>query len=147
MIPLLDIEIPGPPRTQGSAALGVTPAGRIRPFKRPTETAHREHAVWLMRQARAGRPTWADPVKVVIVARLRRPQSHHIGGDHSRDLKPSAPREWRVGKAPDVDKIARLILDALTIARVIEDDALVAHLTVSKLWAPIDSTTVKVFPW
>ena len=36
---------------------------------------------------------------------------------------------------PDIDKLARSVLDALTDSEIIEDDSRVVHLTCSKTWA------------
>ena len=36
---------------------------------------------------------------------------------------------------PDIDKLARSVLDALTDSEIIEDDSRVVHLTCSKKWA------------
>jgi Holliday junction resolvase RusA-like endonuclease len=36
---------------------------------------------------------------------------------------------------PDIDKLARSVLDALTDSETIEDDSRVVHLTCSKTWA------------
>jgi Holliday junction resolvase RusA-like endonuclease len=36
---------------------------------------------------------------------------------------------------PDIDKLARSVLDALTDSEIIEDDSRVVHLTCSKIWA------------
>lgn len=50
--------------------------------------------------------------------------------------RPTKPKWVRLpASKPDVDKLARAIMDALTIAGVIKDDALVCELCVKKLWA------------
>lgn len=65
------------------------------------------------------------PVGVELVFRLRRPASQ--------------TKAQRVllfqSKKPDVDKLARCVLDALTVARVWEDDAQVAKLVCWKRYA------------
>jgi crossover junction endodeoxyribonuclease RusA len=40
---------------------------------------------------------------------------------------------------PDIDKLARSVLDAMTDSFLIEDDARVVYLTVTKRWADEDS--------
>jgi crossover junction endodeoxyribonuclease RusA len=62
-----------------------------------------------------------EPLKLVIDVFLPRP----------------AKPKWNFVPAskPDVDKLARAIMDALTIAEVIKDDALVCELNIKKLWA------------
>jgi Holliday junction resolvase RusA-like endonuclease len=135
--------IPGTPRTQGSAALGVSAStGKPRGFKTAAEKAHRELAVALMRTRWRRRPIpKGTPVEVSIVASFPRPKKDYGSGRNANVLKPSAPSTPHA-KTPDSDKIARLLLDALTIAKVIADDGQVAVLNVEKRWAPRDTK-----PW
>lgn len=50
--------------------------------------------------------------------------------------KPKKPKfDLAPGVMPDADKLARGILDALKIAGVYEDDALVVSLEIDKVWA------------
>lgn len=129
----LQIRIPGTPRTQGSAALS---GGRM--FKKATEKAHRELAVWLMRKEWAGAHIFTGPVRVDIRAEFARPAAHYRTGRFAADLKPSAPHTPHAQK-PDADKIARLLMDALTLAGAIKDDSQVAELRVEKRWIPRDA--------
>jgi Holliday junction resolvase RusA-like endonuclease len=70
------------------------------------------------------------PVSVSITFAMPRPKSH--GG--AKGLKPSAP-VTHVGK-PDVDNLAKLILDQITRSgNVWRDDSQVVSLTVHKFWA------------
>jgi len=48
---------------------------------------------------------------------------------------------------PDIDKLARSVLDALTDSEVIEDDSRIVHLTINKLWAEEQSPGVSIFIW
>ena len=47
---------------------------------------------------------------------------------------------------PDIDKLARSVLDALTDSETIEDDSRIVHLTVNKVWAE-ESPGVSIFIW
>lgn len=58
---------------------------------------------------------------------------------HTRPKSTPAGQRWRT-KMPDVDKLARAVLDALTIAGLIGDDAQVAELTARKVLAHSDET-------
>ena len=126
----LVVRIPGTPRTQGSAALA---GGRM--YKKASEKSHRELAVWLMRKEWAGVRIATGPVRVDIRAEFHRPAAHYRTGRFAADLKPSAPHTPHAQK-PDADKIGRLICDALTLSRVIADDAQVSELRVEKRWIP-----------
>ena len=57
-----------------------------------------------------------------------RPASHYGTGRNAGRLKPSAPT-WK-HTAPDIDKLTRAILDALTTSGAIRDDGRVARLVV-----------------
>jgi len=77
--------------------------------------------------------TLDGPIEVHLTFFHPRPGHHYGTGRNAGHLKPSAPR-WKA-TAPDIDKLARAILDALTAARAIHDDARVARLVVEDLWA------------
>jgi len=80
----------------------------------------RESVIWAAREAR-GDVTINGPVAVAIVFYLPRPKS--------------APKRVTVPfRKPDLDKLCRGVLDALTIAGVIDDDALVVLLHARKLF-------------
>jgi len=77
------------------------------------------------------------PVRLSIVARLRRPQ------------KPARAHEARAGtlgphgrryatKRPDIDNIAKSIADGLQLCNVFADDRSIAELSVLKVWAADD---------
>jgi len=96
-----------------------------------------------------GWTTLDGPIEVVLTFFHERPGGHFGTGRNAGVLKPSAPR-WK-STAPDIDKLTRAILDSLTSARAIRDDARVARLVVEDLWAdaatgaritvrPLDST-------
>lgn len=86
---------------------------------------------------------YLDPLVIPLRLRVRflfrRPDSHYRppartkGRGLRQELAPDAPR-WHT-TYPDVDKCLRLVMDALTQARVIDDDSLVAVVSASKRWA------------
>ena len=122
-------DVPGRPRTQGSATLAIDPnTGKPRMLKRRGEKAHREAAAWIARQAaaKAGWPTqYRGPVIVEADFYLAR----------------------RAGQAPDLDKLLRLLFDALVIGQVLKDDSQVVAVSANK-WivdgAPYERTCVRV---
>jgi len=82
----------------------------------------------------AGLTATSDPLNVVIDAVFVRPKSHL----NKSGVKADAPRLPR----PDVDNLAKAVLDALQ--DVIGDDTCVARLVVEKSYGEEARTTVRV---
>lgn len=80
----------------------------------------------------------AGPVRVFIEFTLDRPKSHYGTGRNAGRVKDSAPAYPAV--KPDIDKLTRAVLDALTEAGMWMDDAQVVDLQVTKRY------TVAGFP-
>lgn len=70
----------------------------------------------------------SGPLQTRISARMPRPKHHYRTGKNSHILRDDAPHWY--DKAPDIDKMGRAILDALTSAGVYGDDRQVAHLDI-----------------
>jgi len=68
--------------------------------------------------------------QVELTFYLKRPKHHYGTGRNAHLLKGSAPGYVEV--RPDADKLARTILDAMTLSNLIRDDGQVAVLTVAK---------------
>ena len=123
------VMIPGTPRPQGKLETG-------RGFKAhypPLTKEHRVRAEFHMAQAWDGPPIEKGvAVAVDIACGFSRPASQYGTGRNSGMLKQSAPLLFT--KAPDADKLARLILDALTNSGVLHDDAQVCLLRLEKRW-------------
>lgn len=82
------------------------------------------------------------PVAMDITFHRKRPKGQYGSGRNSATVKDSSPAYPIV--APDVDKLSRSVLDALTgIAYV--DDSLVVEKIVRKRYAHTDRTEIKVF--
>jgi Holliday junction resolvase RusA-like endonuclease len=100
----------------------------------------KEHPVHAYRKAiaeaadEAGLVAQDEPLNVVIDAVFVRPKSHM----NKAGVKPTAPRLPR----PDVDNLAKAVLDALQ--DVIGDDTLVARLVVEKSYGQEARTTVRI---
>lgn len=100
----------------------------------------KEHPVHAYRKAiaeaadEAGLVAQDEPLNVVIDAVFERPKSHL----NKAGVKPTAPRLPR----PDVDNLAKAVLDALQ--DVIGDDTLVARLVVEKSYGTEARTTVRI---
>jgi len=73
------------------------------------------------------------PVVVEVTFTIARPGAHFGTGRNAMTLKPSAPG-WP-SKTPDLDKLIRSTLDALTASGVVyRDDAQVVELTGRKVY-------------
>ena len=75
----------------------------------------------------------AGGLSVTVVFVLKRPKSHFRTGHNAGLVRESAPH-FPAGR-PDVDKLARAVLDGLVAGGVMADDAQVVSLNVSKVWA------------
>ena len=96
-------------------------------------------------EAMRGVPPFTGPVEVTVTFFIPRPKNHYGTGRNAGTRKASAP--IAPAKPPDIDKLARAVLDGLTGA-VFRDDAQVVGLTLSKLWADHSdaATAVSVSP-
>jgi crossover junction endodeoxyribonuclease RusA len=130
--PLVNLWVPGVPQPQGSKRLfkGNLVEGNDRTL-RPWRglIAGEARAAY---QGRGFEPT-RDAVAVILGFMFPRPKSHFGTGRNAHELKSSAPA-YKSTK-PDVDKLARAVLDALT-GIVYVDDAQVADLVVWKDYGP-----------
>lgn len=64
---------------------------------------------------------------------FRRPKGHYGSGKNASMLKDSAPRVHAA--KPDLDNLAKAVMDVLTRLGAWTDDAIVCRLTVSRGWA------------
>jgi crossover junction endodeoxyribonuclease RusA len=132
--------LPGTPAPQGSKrhvgrGILIEDSQRSRPW--------RDAVTWHAQHAHTG-PPYTGPVAIHIHLHLPRPKSHYGTGRNRHLVKPRAPL-WHPVK-PDLDKLARLILDACTNARVIHDDSQVAQLTARKLYGEHPGVRVRIHP-
>lgn len=89
------------------------------------------------------RPPLTGPVAVAVTFSIPRPKSHYGSGRNASRRKEAAPPY--PAKTPDIDKLGRGVLDALTGA-AFNDDAQVVSLNLNKVWADHSdaATTVSV---
>jgi Holliday junction resolvase RusA-like endonuclease len=133
----LTIAVTGLPAPQGSKSgfynpkLGrvqmVESSKKVKPWRQDVTAAA------LNAKAETG---WAPPsvaVEVAIAFHMPRPRYHFGTGRNAHQLKPGAP--VYVDKKPDIDKLVRSTLDALTSADVLRDDAQVGRLVIDELYA------------
>lgn len=127
---VLSVLIPGVPIPQGSKTVFMV---KGRPVLADANSAKlkpwRKTVSQLAELEWSGRQKLEGPVAVLIEFRLERPKT--------------VRREFPSVK-PDVDKLQRSILDALTSAGVWGDDSQVVHLTGSKVYAVTAGAFVRV---
>lgn len=86
-----------------------------------------------------------QPIAVEITSTLRRPRSHYGTGRNAERVKLSSPVYPTGHGTGDVDKLARLVLDALEDVGILGNDAQVIDVTSRKTYAvdplsdPIDN--------
>lgn len=89
------------------------------------------------------RPPLRGPVDIEITFLFERPKAHYGTGRNSEVVKDSAPRHKT--SAPDLDKLVRSVLDALT-GVVFEDDAQIVRLITAKSYYKKAGTRVRAWP-
>ena len=134
--------IPGIPRPQGSLKI-MTSATTGRAFARNSDTtvAHRNLVVGVLAEA------WQDdpldvPVQLETWFYLPRPKSHYGTGRNADVLKPSAPAVPTT--KPALDKMLRLVGDAMSVAGVVRDDSVIATAHAYKRYSHLPRTVVTV---
>jgi len=91
----------------------------------------------------------AQAVGVELTATLPRPAAHYGTGANSLTLRRRAPTLPVRRQTGDVDKLARLVLDALQNAGVLVDDAQVVELTARKAYPSdgvVPGIVVRLYP-
>jgi Holliday junction resolvase RusA-like endonuclease len=123
---VIAFDVYGIPAQQGSKRIVPTGAG-----PRLIETNDRAKREWrnlvadAARQAIGDRPALDGPLRAVVLFRFPMPKSRR---------KADRLRGWRwKDTAPDVDKLARNLGDALTAAGAIRDDARIVSLHADKI--------------
>lgn len=114
----------GSKRFLGNGRMVESNAATLRPWRADVKAA----AV----AARGETGRMGGPVAVRLAFTFARPAKHHVARRKDRPLRDDAPR--LVAIAPDIDKVARAVLDALTDAGWWHDDAQVSMLEVRKVY-------------
>lgn len=83
------------------------------------------------------------PVGMVINIYLPRPKSHYGRRNKQPYLKPSAPHHHT--QKPDVDNLAKAILDAISDAGAWGDDKQVTYLKITKEWHTVGGADILIF--
>jgi Holliday junction resolvase RusA-like endonuclease len=122
--------IPGDPRGKGSVRVY-----NGRAMKDPKTADYMARASLAMHEAHGGRPPIHEPTSVRIVAYLARPMAL-VPKERSRVPQPPAGAFAAPAK-PDLDNLAKCLLDSLTQAGVIVDDCRVVELHMTKLYVAV----------
>jgi len=134
---VLEFVVAGIPAPQGSKRAFVRggrvslveSCARVKPYRALVSLA--------ASQARTEAPT-QQPVGIAIAFVFVRPKSHYTSKGELRAGAPSHP-----GK-PDIDKLCRAVLDALT-GILYHDDAQVVSLSASKRYGVASMTAISLF--
>lgn len=133
--PTLTINVIGTPAPQGSKrafvvnghAVMTESSSKVKPWRQDVVAATHNTI------ATTGWQQPAGPVTVQICFYLPRLKGHYGTGRNANHLKQSAPTHSCT--KPDIDKLARATLDALTTSAAIKDDSQVARLSLEKRYA------------
>lgn len=130
------ITIPGRAATKGSMKCVGRRGKRAHVLVESHETAgpwRETVAGWLTRKGPSVAPGPGQPLAVEVTFTLERPKAHRGTGRNAHRIKPRHVDAYPVGhNTGDVDKLVRLVLDAMQDAGVLPDDAQVCDLTARK---------------
>lgn len=130
---VIRLDVLGLPAPKGSArAMNI--GGRARLIASSSSANARKQAAWAkaIQAAATGCDVIPGPVWVAVTFRLPRPKGHYTARGELREKAPLHPTTH-----PDLDKLARTTLDALT-GLAFDDDSRVVQLTVRKQYAVPD---------
>lgn len=135
---MIEFNVPGLAAPQGSKRAIRLRSGRVALVESSAKVKP-YRAVFAL----AARQAWTEPpaddaVAVELLFRFPRPKSHYTSTGMLRSSAPRAPGR------PDLDKLCRAALDAMT-GVVYVDDAQVAILSAAKEWGDTAETCVKVW--
>ena len=133
------LTVPGAAAPQGSKRVVRLRNGRIALLESSAKVKPYRAVVSLSARAAWIGPPADGPVEVSLAFTFARPKSHFTGKGALRAGAPVTP-----GK-PDIDKLCRAVLDALT-GVVYADDAQVVGLKATKRYGPIPGTDIHIWP-
>ncbi|MEQ9410482.1 MAG: RusA family crossover junction endodeoxyribonuclease [Fuerstiella sp.] len=125
--------VAGSPRPQGSKRAIMRPGQRHPSVVESASQPLKDWRACVAHEATAHVPPRSGPVKVRLVFFLTRPKADYGSGRNAGKLKAAAPDCHT--QSPDVDKLTRAVLDALS-GRVYADDRQVVEVQAEKRWQP-----------
>lgn len=75
-------------------------------------------------------------LQIRLVFAFKRPKAHYRTGRYSQELKKTAPTAFRMLKTPDVDNLAKLVMDSLNGTLYCDDKQVVSLQTIKRYAAP-----------
>lgn len=132
----LYLAIPGEPKTKGSMKC----IGQVGKRQHVIIEDHKSAKPWLDALTLWLRKKWqsaaakGQPLGAEATFTLPRPKAHYRTGRNATQLKPSAPAHPVGHNTGDVDKLLRVVLDALQKADVLPDDCAVLEVTARKAY-------------
>lgn len=133
----LYIAIPGHPKPKGSLR-PVRSGGKGRILlvedNRGSKPWRDAVALWCRKRWHLRRSAPGQPVGAEITFTLPRPKSHYGTGRNEQRVKPSAPAHPTSQSSYDLDKLVRLVLDALQDVDTIPNDAAVVEIEARKCY-------------
>lgn len=137
---MVTFTVPGRPVPQGSlSSFRHKTTGAVVTPQKARVREYRDRIAWAAKAT--GMACTDEPVRVRAVFGFARPKSHRLT---SGKLTKRAPTSH--ASRPDLDKVARSLLDAIT-GVLVYDDAQVVALDVRKQWHDVDETWVEVSPF
>lgn len=123
---MINFFVPGTPAPQGSKkhvgnGVMIESSKHLKPWRASVAWIAKQHT----KQPHAG------PIKLDLEFVMPRPKSHYGTGRNAERIKPSAPDVHT--QKPDIDKLVRAVLDAITGIAYI-DDSQVVKVTARKHW-------------
>lgn len=144
----LSIVIPGRAAPKGSLKC-VGGRGRHQLVEDNSNTKEWRQTVagWVRRRWPADqRAIKGQPIGAEITFTLERPKSHYGTGRNARTVKPQYVHALPVSHATgDVDKLLRLVLDALQDAELLDDDCAVIEALTRKFYVDPDGASTHPF--
>jgi len=138
-------EVPGIPVAKGSARAFVV--GKRAIVSQTNAARQRPWASAITLQARdamqaAGLALFRGPVRVGLRFWMPRPKAHYRTGRHAGELRPDAPTDH--ASKPDLDKLERLVLDALTGVVWVDDGQVSSFSFLYKAYGPQPGVGIEV---
>jgi Holliday junction resolvase RusA-like endonuclease len=131
---MISFEVPGLPEQKGSIDFKGMRGGKpIMTSSNKNLAGWASKAKVIAKTARRGTPSIQGAVAVHLTFSFPRPKDQYGTGRNAGQLKDSAP-EYMITR-PDIDKLTRACLDALTAGGVYLDDNRVVELQVNKQYA------------
>lgn len=135
VISAVEVDVAVEPVPQGSVDVyngRVVQPKKVKDYRRVVASAIRA----------LGAEQFTGPCRVELGFVMTRPQAHYGKGRNSHIIKESSPVSHTY--RPDLDKLVRCVLDAITDSGLWNDDAQVVHITASKSYGEEGHVSIRV---